>query len=259
VNWLQSLNLDLFLVFTLVLSRVSGLTMSAPIFGTRDIPAPARALLAFAVALLVMPTQTNVEFAHPGTTVNYLVFIGAEIMIGLCLGLGITVLFSGVQLGGQMVARIGGMMLADVFDPAAGEQVPLFSKLLYMLALAVFVLIGGHRILMSALLDTFEAIPPGRGVLPGGLTETFTVLLAQSFSLGMRASMPVVTALLLSTLVLGLIGRTMPQLNIIMVGFGLNAMLSFAAMALTLGAALWVFQDQIIPTMQIIMEMLTGG
>ena len=102
MQWLQSINVDVFLLFTLVLCRVSGLMISAPAMGTPDIPMQVRALLSLAVALLVLPTQTHVEISQPGTTLNYLVLVGAEVTIGLCLGLGVSILLSGVQLGGQI-------------------------------------------------------------------------------------------------------------------------------------------------------------
>ena len=256
MDWLRQLDLEKFLLFTLVLSRVSGLTMTAPIYGTKDIPMQVRALLAVALALLITPTQWDVVVEYPGSLINYLVFIGAELLVGLCLGLGIVILFSGIQLAGQMIGRIGGLMLADVFDPSTEASVPIFSRLLLLVALAVFVCIGGHRIVMAGLLDTFQTIPPGSGALPSSIAETFVVLLTQSFSLGIRAAVPVVTALLLSTLVMGLISRTLPQLNILMVGFGLNAMLTFATFSLTLGAAAWVFQDQVEPAMEILLDAL---
>jgi flagellar biosynthetic protein FliR len=254
--WLQQLDLEKFLLFTLVLSRVSGLTMTAPIYGSKEVPVHVRALLAVALALLITPTQWHVPVEYPGTTINYLVFIGSELLVGLCLGLGIVILFSGIQLAGQMIGRIGGLMLADVFDPGADESVPIFSRLLFLLALAVFLCIGGHRMVMAGLLDTFETIPPGSGAVPGGIAETFVVLVAESFSLAIRAAVPVVTALLLSTLVMGLISRTLPQLNILMVGFGMNSMLTFATFSLTIGAAAYVFQDQVEPALETLLEAL---
>ena len=80
-----------------------------------------------------------------------------------------------------------------------------------------------------------------------------------SFSLGVRVAAPVVTSLLLATLILGLIGRTLPQLNIFALGFGLNALLAFAALALTFGAAAWAFQDQIEPAMKTIFDALQNA
>jgi len=257
--WLQWLGVEKFLLFTLVLTRVSGLTMTAPVFGGKDIPIRVRALFALAIALVILPTQWHISVTHPGTTLNYLVYLGAELMVGLCLGLGIVVLFGGLQIAGALVGRLGGLMLADIFDPSTETNVPVFSRLLFLVALAVFVCIGGHRMVMAALLDTFSALPPGGGSIPASLPDAFVTLVSQSFALGIRAAMPLVVALLLSTLVLGLISRTLPQLNILMVGFGLNSMLTFALLGLSLGTAIWAFQDQIEPTLEIVLDAVAGG
>ncbi len=257
--WLQSLGVEKFLLFTLVFTRVSGLAMTAPIFGAKDAPARVRALFAFAIALLILPTQWDVVFAHPGTTLNYLVYLAAELLVGLCLGLGMVILFSGIQVAGELIGRLGGLMMANVFDPTMDAEVPLFSRLLFLMALAVFVCIGGHRMVMAALLDTFTALPPGGGSIPSTLADAFVTLVAQSFMLGIRAAMPLVVALLLSTLVLGLISRTLPQLNILMVGFGMNAMLTFAILGATLGTAIWAFQSQIEPALETVLDALTDG
>jgi len=239
-----------------VLTRVSGLVITAPIFGTPEVPPQVRALLAFALAVLIFPAQLGVAVAYPGSLVSYLVLLGGELLIGATLGLGVVVLFSGIQLAGEAIGRISGTMLADIFDPSSGTSVPLFSHLLYLLTLVVFVCIGGHRILMAGLLDTFQTIPPGQAGLPPSLTETFVVLVTQSFCLGLRAGAPVIASLLLANLVLGLIGRTLPQLNILAVGFGINSLLTFGALVLSVGAAVWVFQDQIEPTLEAILETL---
>ena len=140
--------------------------------------------------------------------------------------------------------------------------------------MAVFVCIGGHRMLMAGLLDTFEEIPPGafaRWEVPGfqttppgsgafkdSIAETIAVLLTQSFLLGIRASAPVVAAVPLSILVIGLIGRTVPQLNIMMVGCGINSMLALAVMSLTLGAAAWAFQEQIEPVLKTVLDAIVA-
>jgi flagellar biosynthetic protein FliR len=256
MDWLAQIDVEKFILFTLVLTRVSGLVITAPIYGTPDVPARVRALLAVALAVLITPSQWDVVVQHPGNVLNYLVFLASELVIGLSLGLGIVILFSGIQLAGQMMGRMGGLILADVFDPTSGTSVPMFSRLMLLVTLAVFVTIGGHRVVMAGLLDTFQTIPPGSGAVPTSLAETFVALLAQSFALAIRAAAPVVTSLLLSTLVMGLISRTLPQLNILAVGFGMNSLLTFGVLALSLGAAVWVFQDQLEPTLEMLLEAL---
>lgn len=256
--WLQSLQLEKFLLFALVLTRVSGLTATAPIYGTKEVPMQVRALFAVALALLITPSQWHVPVDHPGNLVNFLVLIAGELLIGMCLGIGVVILFSGVELAGQMIGRTGGLALAEVYDPAMDASVPTFSRMLLLVTMAVFVCIGGHRAVMGGLLDTFKAIPPGGDPMLGSVlpewmpvetdrlplgVQAMVELVSQSFHLGIRAAMPVVTALLLSTLIMGLISRTMPQFNILMVGFGMNAMLTFAIFSLTIGAAAWIVRD----------------
>jgi flagellar biosynthesis protein FliR len=270
INPLALLSVEKLLVFTLVLTRTSGLLIASPVFGATQAPATVRALLSLALAALIMPSQWCATLPYPGSLLVYVVVIGGELMIGLILGMGISILLSGIQMAGDMMSRVGGLTLADVFDPTTSTNVPLFSQLLSLLSVAVFMLIGGHRMLLGGLLDTFRVIPPGGGTAmflgtgktgssPAMLTslvEMFLVLITQSFHVAVRAAAPVVTAVLLATLVLGLVSRTLPQLNVMVVGFGLNAMITFGVFFVSLGAVLLVFQEQIAPTLQILFQTL---
>lgn len=259
MEWIAELNLGKFILFTLVLTRVSGICMVAPVYGSDEVPRQIRALFAASMAFLIMPSQWHVNVVYPGSIFNYLAFVGSELLIGLSLGLGVHILFTGIQLAGQVIGRVSGLMLADVIDPTSGASVSVFSRVYYLVAIAVFVCIGGHRLLIMGLLDTFEAIPPGTAEVQASLGETFTTILSQSFQFGFRAGAPVVTAVLISTVVLGLIARTMPQLNILAVGFGMNSMLSLGIMGFSIGTAVFVFQDQVEPTIRMVLRTLGGG
>jgi flagellar biosynthetic protein FliR len=256
MTWLNEFNAGQFLLFTLILTRVSGLTVTAPLFGSKDVPLRVRALLALTLAVLVFPLQKNAAVEDPGTMLNYLALLGGELLIGAFLGLGVMLLFHGMELAGELIASTGGLMLADVFDPNSDSSVPIVSRFFFLFSLSVFLCIGGHRLVMAGLLDTFQAIPPGKGLFDASVHDAFLTLLTQSFALGLRVASPAVTALLLGMLVMGLIGRTVPQLNILIIGFGLNALLTFAVLALTLGAAAWAFQSQLEPALRTILQAL---
>jgi flagellar biosynthetic protein FliR len=173
------------------------------------------------------------------------------------LGLGIDIVFSGIQVVGQMAGRISGEMLAEIYDPTYEEESAILSLLLKMVALAVFVTLGGHRIVMSGLLETFRALPVGStGMVSAGLVDTLVALVTQSFALGIRAAAPMTVALLLATLVIGLIGRTLPQLNVMSWGFGLNSIVLYLSLMLSLGGAAWVFQDQVEPAWESLLQAL---
>ena len=99
------------------------------------------------------------------TSATYGHLMANEVAIGLLLGLGVTILFSGIQVAGQIVSQMSGMSLAEVFDPGFDENVSVFTHLFYFLTMAVFVAIGGHRIMIEAVLDTFAWAPPGHAAL----------------------------------------------------------------------------------------------
>jgi flagellar biosynthetic protein FliR len=252
---LETFLVSRFMVFTLVLTRTSTLIMTAPIFSTQAMPRRVRALLAVMMSLLVTPIYLQTSLPPVENTIEYGRLLVNEALVGLLLGLGVTILFAGIQVAGQITSQMSGLSLADVFNPAVEEDVSVFSQLFYFLTLAVFVALGGHRIITEALLDTFAAAPPGAAALGNDFVEVLTNIAMQSFALGIRAAAPLMTALLLSNLVLGLISRTLPQINVIAVGFGVNALLAMGILFLSLGGIAWTFQDPAIDVLQQISAM----
>jgi flagellar biosynthetic protein FliR len=230
--------------YTLVLGRVGALIMTAPIFGSRAVPLQGRALVALIISLLVTPLLARHSSVDMGNLAIFSKHLLSEVLIGLLFGVGITLLLNGIQITGQLISQLGGTALADVFDPTLEENVSVYSQFFYFLTLAMFVLLDGHRITMGALLDTFAHLPPGEANLGSTYLEALTTLLSQSLVLGVRAAAPAMTALLLATLVLGLIGRTLPQINILAVGFGVNSLLSLACLFTTVGVVAWAFPQQ---------------
>jgi len=233
---------DQFVVFVLVLTRVSGLVMTAPVFSARTAPMRVRAFLALGLALVITPVQVQVDTVRPDSLFSMLLMMGREAVLGLALGLAVMILFTGLQLTGQIIGQMSGMSLADVFDPTFNANIPVFTQLLDLIALSVFLAMGGHRQVMRALLDTFRARPPGCDDLPGSLVETLTAVLGESFVVGIRAGAPIMVALLMSVLILGLISRTLLQLNIIAVGFSINALMMLCVLSICLGAVVAVVQ-----------------
>ena len=244
MNWLLSLYLNQFLVFVLVLTRVGALVATLPVLGSSGIPVQVRALLAVAIAVLITPLHWGATFPQPANLVDLAVLLGREAVLGLALGAAITILLSGMQLAGQIISQMSGLSLADVFNPTFDTQVPIFSQLLEMLALAIFFLVGGHRHVIDALLGSFAWMPPGAGHLPQQLPDVLAAIAGHSFETGIRASAPVMVALLLAILIVALVSRTLPQLNAIAIGLNFNAIVVLAVLAFCLGSAAFVFQNE---------------
>ncbi|HEX4147856.1 MAG TPA: flagellar biosynthetic protein FliR, partial [Pirellulales bacterium] len=244
MNWFLAGGTSGVMIFMLLLARTSGLMIVAPVVGASQVPQQVRALLAIMLALVLLPTQWAAAVHLPETPVDLVVVLVRELLLGLVLGLGVSVIFSGLLLAGQLIGQMSGMSLAEVFDPSI-DSMPLFSEVLQLFATTIFVTVGGHRLLVQGLLDTFSRMPPGQAGMPDSLVELFSLLVTQSMELGIRAAAPASVALLLATVVLGLVSRTLPQLNVLSFGFGLNAMATFGALAVSLGSIAWLFVDQV--------------
>jgi flagellar biosynthetic protein FliR len=245
-----------FLLFVLILTRVSGLVASAPVLGLKGAPLQVRIVLAMSLAVLVTPFHWHAASSTPAHLIGLVLLLGQEILLGLALGLSIHVLFTGLHICGQVMGQLSGLALAEVFDPSQEASVPVLSDLMDKVTLAVFVVIGGHRQLMQVLLDTFRWMPPGKTSFGPSLVEALTDVTTLSLTLGVRAAAPALVALLLANLILGLISRTLPQLNVMALGFGINILVMLAVLGATLTAIVWLFQDASWDVMETMREAL---
>lgn len=249
------------LTFCLVLARVAGLVMTAPMFGSRTIPLHLRIVLALALSMVLAPMHMDgMPVGGPDSLATFLVSLAAEALVGAVLGMGVMILLCGAYLAGQLISQMSGLSLAETFQPDVDADVPALSNLLYMVALAMFVAMDGHRLLVGALMDTYDYMPIGQVRLPEGLGAIVATFFAESFSLAVRGAAPALVGLLLATIALGLVSRTLPQMNVMSVGFGLNVLVTFGLCSVTVGVVGWLFQDQLEPAIETILDGLrTAG
>jgi flagellar biosynthesis protein FliR len=245
-----------FLIFLLVLTRIGGLISTAPVFGSQSAPLRIRGLLAVALAALTAPIYLHTPLETPANVMQLGALVLAEASLGAILGLGVMILFTGVMIVGQIAGQMSGMQLANAVDPNFQENTPIFGQLLNLIAVAVFLCMGGHRQLIKALLETLTWMPPGHASFPTGAVAAILEMTSQSFLLGLRAGAPIMASLTIAIVVMGLLSRTLPQLNIIAVGFSLNTMVMLGVLMLTVASTIVIFQSHVEPSFDIIREMI---
>lgn len=223
-------------LFAMVLLRISGLMITAPIYGSQVIPIRVRAMFAVGISLAVFPV---VSMRVPADVTLAGVIGGAfgELLIGLIMGLGLSLVFMGAELAGMVIGQQAGLSLGQVFDPVTGTEVTTLGQVFFVVAMLIFLIVGGHRELMRALLDTYEVIPPLSYRFSDSMLDMTVDLMRGSFILAMRLAGPALISLLIASLVMGFLSRTMPQLNILSVGFVLRALVALGAAALALAAS----------------------
>jgi len=206
------------LVFGLVLARVSGLIVTAPVLGGRQAPAQTRIGLAVALSLIFVPLQLQTNPVIPADLIAYGVLAGRELLIGLAVGLAVAVVFHGATMGSQLIGIQIGFGLGGVLNPASGQESTILDNFYTVLATVIFLTANGHHAVLAALGHTFQVAPVGGGAAPNIDPVQVMAMIQSVFVVALRIAMPAIAALLLADVGLGLVGRVAPQMQIIIVG-----------------------------------------
>ncbi len=209
-------------VFVLVVFRLAGMMLFAPLFGSTRIPRRVRVLLILVLALGISGTiEHSVEL--PGTTWALAAGIGGEMMFGLAMGTIISLVFIAAQWAGEIIGQQMGLNLSEVFDPQFGAHGSLMGDMYFMITLVVFLSIGGHRQMLTAVRASFDVLPLLSVGVGKPVLDLLTGLLLSSTQLAIQLAAPMLVTMLIVDLALGLIGKTLPQFNVMMAGLTLRS------------------------------------
>jgi len=227
--------------------------MTAPILGSRAVGLRTRLAIAAMLVMLAMPlVHVPAEFSNQTPTgADWLPFIFSEAAIGITLGLGVTIMFSAAAAAGTVIGQMTGLQLGET---GGGDSQSPVSRFFHIVSIAVFALIGGPALVVTGILDTFIQIPLTTTLADGPMVSMATELLQQSFMLTLRAIGPVMIALFVSNIVIGLISRTYPLMNLLGLGLSSNLVVMFLAIFLSLGGTVWLFVDDIESTIDFVQQ-----
>lgn len=205
-------------VFFLIFIRVSGIFMLTPIYGSRNIPAHVKIALGLTISIILFPMIYNDEIKITEQLLPYTFLIISEFLVGLIIGFVSSLVFTAIQMCGQILDTQIGFGIVNVIDPQSGNQIPLVGNFLYILALLVFLAINGHHVVLGALVASFKFLPLTGVVFKAAISQFVVGLIKHIILIALQISLPVLAALLLIDIALGILSRTMPQMNIFIVG-----------------------------------------
>ncbi len=231
---LLNLPLDQIQLFLFILVRVGAILFTIPFLDARNVPVMIKASLAVAVSLLLLPQLNPTPLPIVDKPLAFLLGLASEVSIGLIIGLSVKLLFAGIQLAGQMAGFQMGFAIANVVDPASSLQIPVLSQFLNMFALMIFLSLNSHYYFIRALMDGFELIPFWGAHFNDGLFQLIMSLTANCFLIAVKIGAPVMAALLLTSVALGLIARTVPQMQIFIVAMPLKIILGLVFLMISL-------------------------
>ena len=213
--------------------RIAALASSAPLFSHRSIPRPTRLALCVLITIVVAPTLAPVPFVSPFSAPGVVLII-QQLLIGVAIGFTMQIVFAAVELAGELIGLQMGLSFAT-FVNADADPTPIVGSFLTVTMMLVFLAINGHLALIAGVADSFASFPADGG--PGIVFFDVRALVLtgrELFSLGVTMALPVIAAMLLANLSLGVLTRTAPQLNLFAIGFPVTLATGLAMLALAM-------------------------
>ena len=214
--------------------RVTGFVMAAPVIGTRSVPARIKVVLALILSGVLVPIAAPAAAVIDPLAAEGLLTGVHQVVIGAALGLVMRLVFLVFEFAGQLISQQAGLGFASLVDPQTGAQVPVLAHFYILLATLLFFSLDAHLILISLLGESFTLLPVGPQGLTAGGADVIVRWSADLIGYAVVLAMPVVIALLVINLALGVMGRAAPQLNIFAVGFPVMIVFGIGLVFLTL-------------------------
>ncbi|AQW84137.1 flagellar export apparatus, flagellar biosynthetic protein FliR [Campylobacter pinnipediorum subsp. pinnipediorum] len=230
---------DRVITFMLLFARLSGLVVFFPFFSHNQIPISIKTLFIFLLTVVLFPLSK----VHDGA-INFLILdILSEVMLGLCSGVLLTIVFAILQLAGEQISMVMGFSMATVLDPQTGTNSPVISNIINFIALLTFLVFDGHHLVLQFYSHSLANIPLGDFYPRVGVLKYTINTFINLFMFGFILSFPIIGLSLLSDVIFGMLMKTMPQFNLLVIGYPIKITISFAVLIAILSGIMKIFTN----------------
>jgi flagellar biosynthetic protein FliR len=215
------------------LTRILGLVAAAPLFGNAGVPMSIKLALGVLLASVIAPTVPAVPALDPTGWAGLLILV-KELLIGLAMGFAMRIVFAAIEYAGEVASMTMGLGFAVFFDPNSHGRSSAVSQFMALVATMAFLAVNAHLVLLAALAESFIALPISETPFSGNAPLELARWGAKIFSSGLQLSLPIVAALLITNVALGILTRAAPQLNIFGIGFPITLGVGFLTLSLAM-------------------------
>ncbi len=227
---------NIWTIFLLVLVRITGMFFLSPIFGRRNIPNYFKVGFCFVFSIITANSVMLPELDQYVSLTAYVVLIAKELLVGLMLGFISYLLFSSIYIAGQLIDMRIGFGMVSVFDPLTNIQIPITADFYVIIATVMMLITDAHLLLIQAIVDSYNILPIGEAIFEGNISKQIINLFTNVFALGFKIAAPITVSILVTDISLGIISKSMPQLNVFMLGMPIKIILGLSIIFITIGA-----------------------
>lgn len=220
--------------FVLVLLRVSAIIVTIPVISEANVPVKIKAGLSIIVAVIIFPLVVpQMPPIKNMPLIALIIGMIGEVMIGVTIGFVARLVFAAIQLAGDIIGYEMGFSIANVIDPMSSAQVSIITELQYLLAMLVFLTVNAHHLFFQAISQSYILIAPLSFHFSGELMQFIFSVSKDMFVVALKIGAPIMAVMVFTNVALGVIARTVPQMNIFVVGFPLQISLGLIFLGLT--------------------------
>ncbi|SES79311.1 flagellar biosynthetic protein FliR [Anaerobranca gottschalkii] len=217
---------DHFYTFILLTVRFTGLYLGSPIFGGRNIPNQVKIALALICSLIITPLH-SVGITIEQIDLSIILLGIKELVVGLVIGYIAMLTFTAIQFAGQFIDVQMGFGIVNVVDPQFGNPIPIIGNFKYIIAILLFLTVNGHHLLIDALFKSIELVPIGTITFGDNVIIYIFGLFVRLFLISLQVGLPIIGTLFIVDVGLGIVARTVPQMNVFVVGIPLKILVGF--------------------------------
>ena len=218
------------LVFPLV--RILAMIATSPVLGNTQVPKRVKIGLSVLLAIIIAPTIPAIPQVALGSPQGLLIII-QQIIIGVAMGFTMRLIFTAIEMAGELAGLQMGLGFASFYDPVNSAYSPIVARWLGMIAILAFLATDGHLYMLSALADSFTTLPIGNAMSNEGFYSVVSWG-SSIFTFGLQIALPIIAALLITNIALGILTRAAPQLNLFAVGFPITITIGFVVLTLSM-------------------------
>lgn len=260
MNDITSIFLNNFLIFLLVFIRMTSIFVVSPVFSRQNMPSYLKIGLALFCTFTIAPLLGNIQINYD--FISYTMLILKEFVVGITLGFVSYLVFASFLVAGQIMDVQIGFGMVNVIDPSYNIQVPLIGNFLYLLATNIFLITNGHHVLLAAMVKSYAMVPINGFFLTDKLVNNIMRIFIESFVIGFKISIPIIAAVLLSEVALGILSRTVPQMNVFIVGLPMKITIGVLSLIFIMPVFANAFDyifDKLYAFISIILQSMTKG
>ncbi|HXU93144.1 MAG TPA: flagellar biosynthetic protein FliR [Gallionella sp.] len=214
------------------LTRILAMIASSPVLGNKQVPARVKIGLSVLLAIIIAPTIDAMPPVSVGSPQGLLIMV-QQVIIGVAMGFTIRLVFTAVEMAGELAGLQMGLGFATFYDPINASSTPVVAQFWGMIAALAFLVLNGHLYLLSALAESFRTLPVGDTMSAQGLHGVASWG-GSIFAYALQISLPILAALLIANIALGILTRAAPQLNLFAVGFPITLSIGFFVLVLSM-------------------------